>query len=190
MTSFEGTTSPYYASYNSAEITARILEHMLGRYTGPSRAALASPMKITGLRHLAYCPSCRSEDLIDYGETYWRRSHQIPGVLLCDRHQCLLTKSSASVCFGDVQFHLAGGTTDRALALPSTFQNQQPSLLTAIAQRSRQFLHEMENDWSGDDRSTRYRRRLVQLGLEGRPGTVSYRNTASAIEKYFGSPIF
>jgi hypothetical protein len=35
---------------------------------------------------LRYCPVCRSEMLGRYGELYWRRDHQLPGVLVCPDH--------------------------------------------------------------------------------------------------------
>lgn len=37
-------------------------------------------------RYLRYCKRCHDEDISAYGETYWRRSHQIPGLLVCPDH--------------------------------------------------------------------------------------------------------
>lgn len=37
-----------------------------------------------------YCPVCNSENLEKYGELYWNRNHQIPGIGICVEHKCFL----------------------------------------------------------------------------------------------------
>lgn len=41
-----------------------------------------------------FCPECFSNDEITIGESYWRLQHQLPGVLVCTRHNCPLQKST------------------------------------------------------------------------------------------------
>ena len=44
-------------------------------------------------KHLRYCPVCFREDIELEGESYWRRIHQVPGVLCCDKHKVVLRGS-------------------------------------------------------------------------------------------------
>ena len=39
---------------------------------------------------LWFCPSCYEQDIQRYGEPYWHRVHQLPGVYLCPQHQRVL----------------------------------------------------------------------------------------------------
>ena len=39
------------------------------------------------------CPECAEEDLNFWGVSYWRRSHQIPGMVWCQKHACLLRRT-------------------------------------------------------------------------------------------------
>jgi hypothetical protein len=39
---------------------------------------------------LSYCPLCSEQDVYNYGESYFRRSHQLQGIFVCYRHGCLL----------------------------------------------------------------------------------------------------
>lgn len=48
-------------------------------------------------RRLWYCPACVTEDFREYGETYWRRLPQMPGVSYCPRHRVRLRESGLSV---------------------------------------------------------------------------------------------
>lgn len=50
---------------------------------------LASQQKRYALR---YCPQCAVEDREQYGETYWRRAHQIPHIDVCPTHGCRLVE--------------------------------------------------------------------------------------------------
>ncbi len=37
-----------------------------------------------------YCVLCNQEDMENFGELYLHRDHQIPGILLCQKHNCFL----------------------------------------------------------------------------------------------------
>lgn len=63
---------------------------------------------------LSYCPVCVQQDIKEVGFAYWHISHQVPGVRVCSKHQCLLI----SVPLGD-------GHKDRSLVLPP-FERIQP----------------------------------------------------------------
>jgi hypothetical protein len=49
--------------------------------------------KVKFSNYLKYCPQCCREDINRLGETYWRRLHQIPGVLYCKEHKVPLMES-------------------------------------------------------------------------------------------------
>jgi len=36
--------------------------------------------------NLRFCPECVNEDLAIFGESYWRREHQLPAVSMCQHH--------------------------------------------------------------------------------------------------------
>lgn len=42
---------------------------------------------------LRFCPLCVIDDKKAYGETYWHRIHQLPGILVCSIHNCFLENS-------------------------------------------------------------------------------------------------
>ena len=46
---------------------------------------------------LWYCPLCAREDFRIYGETYWRRLCQMPGVSYCPQHRVRLSESGLPV---------------------------------------------------------------------------------------------
>lgn len=42
---------------------------------------------------LQFCPTCCEEDTAQYGQAYWHRLHQVPGVLVCQTHKVFLESS-------------------------------------------------------------------------------------------------
>ena len=52
---------------------------------------------------LKLCPKCQQEDEQKYGEAYWHRQHQIPGILVCLKHQIALSRSQ--VLLNNRQIH-------------------------------------------------------------------------------------
>jgi predicted DNA-binding protein YlxM (UPF0122 family) len=52
---------------------------------------LASTVKMP--RFLKYCPQCIADEETEYGEPYWHRVHQVPGVEICPIHEIWLRES-------------------------------------------------------------------------------------------------
>lgn len=91
------TLFPYYAPFLSVEQAARLRARLVGE-PGKGLRALAG---ITGVvvvpAWLRYCPACAASDRCEYGEAYWHRLHQIPGLVACPLH-----KEAVAVCDSDV----------------------------------------------------------------------------------------
>ena len=66
-----------------------------------------SPPRSGANEYFRYCPRCVAEDRSRYGETYWRRSHQLRGIRVCAAHNCRLTVS-------DIPFRKVKGVVDAA----------------------------------------------------------------------------
>lgn len=70
--------------------------------TGKNRAKIEALMKVDVVippfldrlfclpRIPKYCPVCNSENLDKFGEIYWSRNHQLPGINICVKHNCFL----------------------------------------------------------------------------------------------------
>lgn len=55
-----------------------------------------------------FCESCAREDIDFHGRSYWRRSHQVPGVLSCAKHGWPLSYCRDSVAFQQAPSHWIG----------------------------------------------------------------------------------
>ncbi|MGM0881387.1 MAG: TnsD family Tn7-like transposition protein [Bacillota bacterium] len=90
------TLLPYYAPFLTKERYDRVRSFMKhGAHSGEAHAIvglLAS--RVQSPSYLKYCHECFKADNGKYGEPYWHRVHQLPGVLICPHHGNYLTEST------------------------------------------------------------------------------------------------
>lgn len=48
-------------------------------------------------KYLKYCSACADEDIATFGELYWHRLHQLPGNLICPKHDLWLEHSKVPI---------------------------------------------------------------------------------------------
>lgn len=90
-----GILTPDYAHLHSflpyTSLGGQVVEKKVSCWvhTVQVRSGMTSPRE-----HAYFCESCVKEDREFHGFSYWRRSHQLPGMLWCHKHWELLKKSS------------------------------------------------------------------------------------------------
>lgn len=90
----ENTLLPFYSPFLPPKRVIQLYDDM----KAPKRASIiqlriginVSKIRLGSMR---FCPLCVKEDLLQYGETYWHRLHQIPGVKACFSHGVWLEQS-------------------------------------------------------------------------------------------------
>lgn len=89
------TLFPYYRPFLPSDRVEKIVNNMIGsngKGIHMQAGIMASKIKIPSF--LRYCPVCFLESSRINGIAYWNRLHQLPGVLICLRHNTLLLDSS------------------------------------------------------------------------------------------------
>lgn len=87
------TMVPYTQAFDAARAS--------GEHGGPARLHCLINVAFRLPRSFVqYCPKCAAEDLDYHGFSYWRRHHQLPGVLWCDKHRTPLLGVEKKWIFG------------------------------------------------------------------------------------------
>jgi hypothetical protein len=87
---------PFYAPFLPRDRALLVRDTM--RSGGNNRVAERIGISADRLKmptHLRFCPSCAQQDKARFGETYWHRIHQVPGVEVCPHHATFLEHSNA-----------------------------------------------------------------------------------------------
>lgn len=94
----EHTLFPFFQPFLNEEQGKKVMASMIGH--GGKSVHLTSGIMASVVRRYPYlklCPHCLLENIQTYGEPYWHVDHQIPGMMVCAKHNCTLI-SHCKVC--------------------------------------------------------------------------------------------
>ncbi|SDJ52900.1 TnsD family Tn7-like transposition protein [Paenibacillus naphthalenovorans] len=178
----------YYTNFLTESLKERIQENMLkGQVKGSSHmltGMMASSIKEN--RYFRFCPICKNEDLKTYGETYWRLTHQLPGVHVCTKHNVLL-QDSLQVFRPDNKhaFHAA----TRVNCIPKLeqvhFTGNTFKHLLAISE-DLVYLSQNAFEISVSGLEDLYKSKLLEQGYASFKGIVDQQGLATQMECYYG----
>ncbi|GAX45296.1 Tn7-like transposition protein D [Tolypothrix sp. NIES-4075] len=188
----EHTLLPFYSPFLPLERVNRIREHMIG--VGGSAIhnwSGVTPSTIRRPNWLRFCPLCVQEDDLQYGEPYWRRLHQLPGVEVCPVHHVFLESSLAparnhsnsSEYFSAQQAILQ--TTPRSLDL----SNQNQGVLLSIARDAATLLGQRGLVPGFDSLRNRYIKLLADRKLAIYTGLVRVSKLVKEFKEYYSSEL-
>jgi len=91
---WNNTPFPYATAYLDGESYELAQQAALDGGPGMPRL-LAAMQNVSGeLALRCFCPRCLEDSLARHGESYWDRSHNLPGVAVCARHRCTLVNTT------------------------------------------------------------------------------------------------
>ncbi|WP_420846717.1 TnsD family Tn7-like transposition protein [Microvirga tunisiensis] len=183
---YELTLFPYFACYLNKSRVSQCLACMAECSPSSVYARLgASSATIASRRYLAFCMQCREEDMSLYGETYWRRCHQLPGTFVCTRHEQVLSYIELPESNRFWRYMDATECTSELCDPIMSDLGSKASIAFAIAKRSCDLLRGTELVWSKDGIVEQYRAAILNQGSTYRLGMISYPDLEAAITSYY-----
>ncbi|MBD2069543.1 TniQ family protein [Leptolyngbya sp. FACHB-671] len=131
----EHTLFPFYKSFLTPPEAFRLKDLMKKKAGKPifQVAKIAVIEKDSDKQLLRFCSQCFEEDFQKYGEAYWHRTHQIPGVLVCLEHKKLLNDSLVPLQDGYLDCYAANLENCLVSDVPAICQESTLQQLIAIA---------------------------------------------------------
>ena len=153
-----------------------------------ARLGVSSHRQVGMAIHLRFCKACRDNDISKYQETYWRRSHQLPGVLVCPEHGELLINTKALMTPIEAPYYVdATIVTEEPGQKEQDFVNEKEALIALlIARRCQKMLQGPINEWSADNVLLLYRRAAFEKGFVEGLISLSQEKLELAFVSYFG----
>lgn len=131
------TLYPFYSPFLPASRAQQLKEMMIAD-NGQSIHMMTGIISgaICTKHSLYYCPSCFTEDLKQYGEPYFHRIHQVPGVFVCPKHNAWLHPFKEKASFNKHEF----------IALPLNLNDPLKYEEINISQKTRNLLFQIAKD--------------------------------------------
>lgn len=142
--------------------------------------------RVQGATALRYCPACCSEMLSLYGELYWRRDHQLPGVTVCPEHGAHLRGST--VCPGAIgQHNFVAADEDNCPKVSSDAQGD-ASIPWMVAKRCAQLLRSPPAPMPLREWGVHYHHELRQRGFGKGDDSIDQRRLSREFAAWSGEP--
>ncbi len=184
------TLLPYFAPFlasNQLEGIQRAMRLGSGSGIAGQAGIMASTVKTP--QGLQYCPQCVESDRMAYGETYWHRVHQLPGVMVCPHHP------STPIYPGRLAIHNARRRqsfdtlegvvrSENASRIPNPIIH--PDLAVFIARQSWVLLTQSRAAVGLDVLRQRYLERLQERDLAQESGRIRARDFVQQFERSYG----
>lgn len=164
----EHTHLPYYTAYLAAGRREKAFLRMVGGGRSLHVSLGLNGFLVPAVSALRFCPSCLEEMKAEEGEWWWRRAHQLPGVLVCPDHGCSLRLSTVSLLSRDHHaFAAASPSTCQADALPLLpgVSPEAVERLRRISEESARLLVSQGEFKTSDERKELYRECLGHAGF-------------------------
>ena len=185
----EFTLFPYHTAFQPAAVVSSVLAAMMDGPTSCIHLRLgivASSVKAPAT--LRYCPACHDEALARWGERFWHRAHQLPGVLVCVDHDVPLIVSRTAPNTGhQTEFIAAEACIEHAEPPTPAWATDERcrAILLDVAKRSAALLSVMPRGVDPTEQTARYRVALIDRRLASPKGRVEQRRLHDAFDALF-----
>lgn len=183
------TLFPFYVPFLPAGRADKIREYMRSSVDGgavyPLLGLLTTKLSLEFLR---YCPLCAQEDRKIYGEAYWHRIHQTPGVIACAEHKLFLNNGyplPRLIEDRNKHFAMAEETVNLSLIKPLDLENTEHLVHFRIAKDIEWLSKNNLNNLTLKDFNARYRYVLFSSRLLTFGGSVSVAKIKQAFIESF-----
>jgi len=137
----------------------------------------------SGQQRMRYCEQCVRDDADKYGEPYWHRLHQFPGVFACAAHGIALTESAVNISTVMNEYRPLKSAMD---GLQVGFDSGMTEMLAALA-RDAEWLLESESILSYYEHTREcYDRWLRVQGYRDQSGKTNTKRLAKDLADYYG----
>lgn len=169
------TLLPFFAPFLHPEQAQQLRADMEGA-RGPAIKMRSGIMASTVQppEWLRFCPLCVQEDKQNFGECYWHRLHQLPGVEVCPDHNVRLLDSQVRVQNPQTRHEFVSAEQGIQLPKSRSYSLLSPHhrILLKIAQDAAWLLQQTASPLGLEILAKRYRQLLAEQGLATYSGRV------------------
>jgi len=187
------TLLPFFTAFAGSQQRARARLAMLTSTDGLYFSFGLSRSKIPYPSRLRFCPTCLLEMRQQQRSWWWRRAHQLPGIVVCAIHAMPLRKSLVQWTIQNrhllVSADASSCPNNAELAWAGPYSSSTMERLVELAQAASKLLHEPREPLEPSDVYDNYQRLLASRGLRRGTCHVHFRELKALIRDYWGDAL-
>lgn len=178
---------PYYRPFLRQETYDAMVAQAMGGTCETNILGALSKFRKHVPVYLRYCPECALKDRQQYGEAYWHRQHQLPGVQICPQHAVWLENSH--VYAKHCNFSQGPVTAEEALQnvrmIPRSVDTCADGQLLLLLSRNSSWVLTKKLDTHAEAIFPKYQRALHSRGYLLSHGEISHTHLSSDLLALF-----
>jgi hypothetical protein len=188
---YQNTLFPFYAPFLPPDRIQKLKEDMTGKSSGGTiHGRLGVQTSNIAVDFLRFCPVCVETDTELYGEPYWHRIHQLPGIFVCPHHSVFLKDSKVKSSYHSRKDTLVRAKTAIVKSaveyLCSSNENHKSHLY--LAKQSFWLLNQMNLENCGPDFfRKKFLHFLILKGWTSIKGVTQISNLENEFNKFYNS---
>lgn len=178
----------FYTAFFSQELSEEIMNRMKCGGGGNICTLIGVHSVTNKHNHLKYCPICVKEDIEKYGEAYWKRVHQVPGILVCHIHKEILVDSNVSTYYENNDLNLLHGNS----IISCTEKKYTEEILSKLYLIATDIDYIMKSNLEKRDIKwfkQNYLNYLKKMNLVTKDGRIKKRKLIESFKSYYGEEI-
>jgi hypothetical protein len=182
------TLYPFYAPFLDPKQARQLWDDMEGA-SGPAIYMRSGVMASTvqSLEWLRFCPLCAPQDKEQFGEYYWHRLHQLPGIEACPEHKVRILNSRIRIQNPQTRHEFV--SAERGIQFPKSCSykllNSHQDILLKVAQDAAWLLGQQALTLRLDVLAKRYRELLAERDLATYSGRVRVSELLNRFCEYY-----
>ncbi|RDY72593.1 transposase, partial [Halobacillus trueperi] len=185
------TMFPYYAAFLLPWQKRKVKKSMLDLKGSTIHTRIGiSASGVKPKKYLWTCTLCMGSDMDRYGETYWRRTHQAPGVFICPTHQTPLEETDRLVKAENQHEYIGASPSIKRKPMNlNTFTQEEVGHLSDIAQYTSNILNGQALQGSANRIRKKYIERLKREDLASLNGFVKRDRVYQSFRSMFSDQL-
>ena len=183
------TLYPLYAPFLPPERALLVSNSMRNHFYGDihTRVGIMAGAIQTN-SHFRFCSICLREEIEKYGEPYWHRLHQIPGVEVCPLHRALLQNSTIKIS-GDNRHEFYAADQENCIIKPAIvdYSNTTFEKLLLLAEDVRILLESTIKPKTGEWYRKKYQGFLTDKKLATASGRIFQKELLREFNDFYGA---
>lgn len=185
---YNNTLYLYYTAFMDELFSNKVYNSMV--YTDNSHVYAECGIAARGTmshEYLKFCPMCLNEDINNYGEAYWHKTHQVPDYLICTKHKVLLQESTVEISRYN-KYELIEANLENCIIKENNI-NYTSKTMEALYRLSinieiilKNNLDKKDNIWFKEN----YKNYLKVLNYSSLKGVIDQSKSSEDFQKYYG----
>lgn len=184
------TMYPFYTVFLPTEKAQSIYDSMIsddGKKIYMQSGIMAS--SIPQNKFLKYCSACVEEDIATFGELYWHRIHQLPGNLICPKHELWLENSTVPITHSNKHAFILSTTSNCDLTKGRKANGDFLQQLKDIIHQAEHLLNGRFENQSFSHFTEFYHHHLIEKGFASFKGQVRQKELHVAFYSFYSKEL-